>query len=240
MRQGLFMSMLLVFAFAVSYAIYAYFLPEYIRKGGPLVVILIMLSIVVVSYIFERLLALRAARGKKSIIAFLLNIKKQINEKDVDGAIASCEQQRGLCANILRAGLERYLVLQASGQKLTQKESMEEIQHAIDDSMMLETPLLERNLTVLSTVASIATLTGLLGTTVGMIRAFKALAQTGAPDAIQLSLGISEALINTAGGLIAAITGIVAYNYFVTRIDNFTYMIEEASFSMVQSLVEKR
>lgn len=69
-----------------------------------------------------------------------------------------------------------------------------------------------------------------------MIRSFKALAHSGTPDAIQLSLGISEALVNTAGGLCAAILGIVAYNYFFTRIDNLTYMIDEASFSMINSL----
>jgi biopolymer transport protein ExbB len=73
-----------------------------------------------------------------------------------------------------------------------------------------------------------------------MIRSFKALAKSGAPDAIALSLGISEALINTAGGLICAIMGIVAYNYFVTRIDNFTYMIDEASYSIIQTLAEKQ
>ena len=58
-------------------------------------------------------------------------------------------------------------------------------------------------------------------------------------DAVALALGISEALINTAGGLIAAIAGILAYNFFTTKVDNFTYMIDEASYSIVQSLAEK-
>lgn len=104
---------------------------------------------------------------------------------------------------------------------------------------MLEVPLLERNLAAISTIASIATLTGLLGTTMGMIRSFKAIARTGAPDAIALSLGISEALVNTAGGLLVAIAGIVAYNYFFTRIDNFTYAIDEANQELVQKLSEQ-
>jgi biopolymer transport protein ExbB len=81
---------------------------------------------------------------------------------------------------------------------------------------------------------------GLLGTVVGMIRSFQALAHAGAPDAVQLSIGISEALINTAGGLIAAIMGIVAYNIFTTKVDNFTYMIDEASYSIVQSLAYRQ
>jgi biopolymer transport protein ExbB len=121
-----------------------------------------------------------------------------------------------------------------------QKEMMEEVQHAIEEAMMLEVPILERNLVALSTIASISTMVGLLGTVLGMIRSFQALARAGAPDAIQLSLGISEALINTAGGLVAAIAGILAYNYFVTKVDNFTYMIDEASYSIVQSLALKQ
>jgi biopolymer transport protein ExbB len=115
-----------------------------------------------------------------------------------------------------------------------------EMQAAIQEAMMMEYPLLERNLSSISTIASIATLVGLLGTTLGMIRSFKALAKSGAPDAIALSLGISEALINTAGGLLVAICGIIAYNYFFNRIDNFTYQIDEAaSYAMVQTLAEK-
>ncbi len=74
----------------------------------------------------------------------------------------------------------------------------------------------------------------------GMIRSFEAMARSGAPDAVQLALGISEALINTAGGLVSGIGGIVAYNFFTTKIDNFTYMIDEASYSIVQSLVSRK
>jgi biopolymer transport protein ExbB len=81
---------------------------------------------------------------------------------------------------------------------------------------------------------------GLLGTVIGMIRAFRALATAGgAPDAIGLSIGISEALINTALGLFAAIVGIVAYNFFINKVDNFTYMIDEASYDVVQTLTTK-
>ncbi|MBM3324925.1 MAG: MotA/TolQ/ExbB proton channel family protein, partial [Calditrichaeota bacterium] len=80
---------------------------------------------------------------------------------------------------------------------------------------------------------------GLLGTTIGMIRAFAAMARQGAPDAIQLAMGISEALVNTAGGLAAAILGIVSYNVFVNRVDQFNYNIDEAAYVMVELLKEK-
>ena len=88
----------------------------------------------------------------------------------------------------------------------------------------------------LSTIASISTMVGLLGTVVGMIRSFAALGHTGAVDATKLAVGISEALINTAGGLIVAIIGIVMYNVFVTRVDGFNYMMDEASYEAVQLL----
>ena len=73
-----------------------------------------------------------------------------------------------------------------------------------------------------------------------MIRAFQALARAGAPDAIALSIGISEALVNTALGIFAAIIGIVSYNFFVNKVDTFTYMIDEASFDMIQTLKVKQ
>ncbi len=81
---------------------------------------------------------------------------------------------------------------------------------------------------------------GLLGTTIGMIRAFAALGGgEGAVSATQLSIGISEALINTAFGLIAAILAIVAYNIFTNKVDNFVYMIEESTLSMMEILTVK-
>jgi biopolymer transport protein ExbB len=239
MRQGIFITILMIVAFIIAYFIFTYMLPDYLRQGGPLVIVLIMLSIMVVTFVFERLFVLGAAKGKGSLHTFLKNIKKEIDDENIDGAIEICNKQRGSFANVLRAGLEKYNLIKKSDKNpSTAKEKMEEIKRAIDEAMMLEVPLLERNLVALSTIASIATLVGLLGTTIGMIRAFRALAHAGAPDAIMLSVGISEALVNTAGGLLCAIMGIVFYNYFVTRIDNFTYMIDEASLAMLETLTK--
>ncbi|MFP4370144.1 MAG: MotA/TolQ/ExbB proton channel family protein, partial [Candidatus Kapaibacterium sp.] len=114
------------------------------------------------------------------------------------------------------------------------EKKISEVQRAIDEAMNLETPLLEKNLVILSTIASVAVLVGLLGTTLGMIRAFQALALTGTVSATQLSIGISEALYNTAGGLVGAIVAIVGYNFFTTKVDNFVYMIDEAILSVTQ------
>jgi len=238
MKQGLFFTIIMLVAFGIAYYIFEYLLPDYIKAGGPLVVILIMLSIILITFIFERLFMLHLARGKSSLRKFAKNVKDEIFSGNVDAAIELCDKQRGTFANVLRASLEKYKEIKKTANNMTAKETMDDIKRTIDETMTLETPLLERNLVVLSTIASIATLVGLLGTTIGMIRAFRALAHAGAPDAIQLSVGISEALINTAGGLFCAILGIVFYNIFTTRIDNFTYVIDETCIAIFNKLIK--
>ena len=239
MKQSVFTTVVLVAAFVIGYAVFQ-ILPEFIQKGGPLVVALIALMVMLITFVFERLFSLRKAQGKGAITTFLKAVQQAINGGDVDAAISACDKQRGSCANILRTGLERYKTVVEEGDVKGQKAIMEEVNHAIEEATMLEVPLLERNLVAMSTIASISTMVGLLGTVIGMIRSFAALARAGAPDAVALSIGISEALINTAGGIAAGIGGIVAYNFFVTKVDNFTYMIDEASYSIVQSLVTRK
>lgn len=240
MKQSVFISVLLSAASVIAFVIYEFMLPQFVKDGGPLVVALIALTIMVTTFIVERFLSLRKAQGRGPVTTFLKAIQEAINRQDINAAIDACDQQRGSCANIIRTGLERYKIVLEEGNVKSQKEIMEEVQHAIEEAMMLEVPILERNLVALSTIASVSTMVGLLGTTIGMIRAFAAMSRAGAPDAIQLALGISEALVNTAGGLIAAIAGILAYNYFTTKVDNFTYMIDEASYSIVQSLLIRK
>jgi biopolymer transport protein ExbB len=126
----------------------------------------------------------------------------------------------------MKAGIVRFQEVQ-NDPEFSAPAKIAEVQRAIDEQMNLETPLLEKNLVILSTVASISTMVGLLGTTIGMIRAFQALAESGTVSATQLSIGISEALYNTAGGLLGAIIAIVAYNFFTTKVDNFVYIIDE-------------
>lgn len=235
MKQGLFTIMVVVISMVIGYAIYTQ-LPKFIRDGGPVVSVLIALTIMVITFIFERLFSLKRAEGRGSMTLFLKKVQQEIHAGNIDGAIEACDRQRGSCANVIRNGLARYKELQSEGKVREQKEIMADVQHAIEEAMLLEVPLLEKNLVILSTIASVSTMVGLFGTVIGMIRAFKAMAQAGVPDAVQLSLGISEALINTAGGIFAAILGIVFYNIFTTRVDNFTYMIDEASYSIVQTL----
>jgi biopolymer transport protein ExbB len=204
------------------------------QKGGPLVAALIMLIILQTTFIIERLLSLKKAQGRGPLPDFLNAVRKRLHAGDVEGAIKLCAAQRGSAANVIRAGLERYLQVKSEG--ATKEKIVSETQAAIQEANGLEVPLLERNLIALSTIASISTMIGLLGTVIGMIRSFAALGHTGSVDASKLAVGISEALINTAGGLFSAIAGIVAYNVFVTRVDNFNYMMDEASYEAVQLL----
>jgi len=253
MKQSVFLTAVLVITAVVAFSIYLFILgnpanfkdgenrqvPENllgtVYTGGIVVPVLIMLTLMDITLVFERSFSLRKANGKASITSFLKSVQTHLMAGKIDDAMKACDAQRGSAANIIRTGLERYKAVHAE-KKLDPEKRMAETQRAIEEATSLETPLLERNLIALSTIASIATMMGLLGTTIGMIRAFAALARAGAPDAIQLSIGISEALINTALGLLAAIIGIVAYNFFVTKVDNFVYMIDEASYNVVQIL----
>jgi biopolymer transport protein ExbB len=207
---------------------------EEMKKAGPLVSLLIMLLILQVAFVIERIWSLRKAQGRGPMPVFLNNVRKALRDGDLKGAIDLCGKQRGSAANVIRAGLERYQQVRAEG--APKDKIVSETQAAIQEANGLEVPLLERNLIALSTIASIATMVGLLGTTVGMIRAFAALGHTGAVDATKLAIGISEALVNTAGGLFVAILGIVMYNVFVTRVDGFNYMMDEASYEAIQLL----
>lgn len=223
-------------ALAVSYVIYST-LPEYIQKGGYLVVLLIFLLIMVITFVLERMFSLRRAQGRGNMVSFLIEVKKQLHQGNIDAAIAACDKQRGSAANVIRAGLMRYKQAKTDG--LPQEKVVADTQQAIQEANALEVPILERNLIALSTIASISTMVGLLGTVIGMIRSFAALGHSGAVDATKLAIGISEALVNTAGGLICAIIGIVAYNVFTTKVDNFNYMVDEASFEAIQLLTAR-
>jgi biopolymer transport protein ExbB len=204
-----------------------------IHTGGPLVGVLVGLIIISTTFIFERTLSINKAKGKGNPSIYLKSVINKLEKGDIEGAKVDCDNQRGSVANVLRAAITRFIDVENDA-KFTSEKKIAETQRAIDEAMNLETPLLEKNLIILSTIASISTMVGLLGTTIGMIRAFQALAMSGTVSAIQLSIGISEALYNTAGGLIGAVLSIVAYNFFTTKVDSFVYMIDEAILSVTQ------
>jgi biopolymer transport protein ExbB len=214
-----------------------------IYEGGPLVIVLIALLVLVFGFIIERAITLYGvASGKASVQSFFKRVvmAMAIQSNDYENALAACDKQKGTIANILRAGIERFNIVKDDSSMNFEKK-ISETQRALEEANALEVPLLERNLIALSTIASVATMVGLLGTTVGMIRAFAATGHRtgGVINAEALAVGISEALINTAGGLLSAIIGIVAYNFFVNKVDAFNYTIDEASYEVIQLLKEK-
>jgi biopolymer transport protein ExbB len=238
MKGYIFLPIIIV-GIILSYLIYSYMLPDYIKKGGPLLVLLMTLSFLALTFIIERLITLKRAQGRGDVGAFMRNLRKHVDSGHFGDAIDGCRKQGGCLANVVGAGLERYQFLLAESQ-MPKDELLEETKRSIEEANALETPILERNLIGLSTIASIATMTGLLGTTIGMIRCFKAMAQSGAPDPLALALGISEALVNTAGGLGLAIICIIMYNFFTNKVDSFNFVMDETTYEVMQQLQRKK
>jgi len=205
-----------------------------VYRGGPIVGFLIALAMMVITFSIERLITISSAKGKGSIQKFIRRIKSLVESNNIDQAMAECDRQKGSVANVVKAGLTKYSDLTKSSNIEIDKR-VQIIQKDIEETTQLEMPMLQKNLVIIATIASIATLMGLLGTVMGMIRAFAALAQAGSPDAVALANGISEALINTALGIGTSAVAIILYNYFTSAIDELTYGIDEAGFCIIQN-----
>lgn len=205
-----------------------------IYKGGSLVILLITFQLIMIAYVVERFIAIRYSAGKGDLSAFIMKIKQGLTENDIEGMIAKCDKQKGAVANVVKTGLTTYLRHKKS--ETADQKDIYLIQKELEEATQLEIPLLNMNMFILSTIAQIATLIGLLGTVTGMIQAFAALAQLGEPDAVGLAGGISQALVTTALGISTAAVTIVFYNYFANKVERIVYAIDEATFSIVQSL----
>lgn len=203
-----------------------------IYKGGIIVPVLVAMNLIVIIFSIERLITLSRARGRGSIDKFVEKIRVMLENKQIDEAIEACDRQRGSLANVVRAGLEKYKHVMHDD-SMDKEQKIESLKKELEEATSLELPMLSKNLGILSTSASISTLIGLIGTVIGMIKAFAAMSH-GTPDTAQLATGISEALINTALGIIASTLAIILYNFFSTKIDAMTYSMDEAGFSVVQ------
>lgn len=210
-----------------------------VHKGGFIVPILMAINLIVIAFTIERMITLMKAKGSGNVSNFVRNIRSLVENNQMDEALAACDRQKGSIGNVVRAGLEKYKMV-ANDTELDKEQKMAAIQKDLEESTSLELPMLSKNLVILSTCASIATLVGLIGTVVGMIKAFSALASSGAPDANALATGISEALINTALGITGSCIAIIVYNIFTSQIDRITYGIDEANFSILQTFAAKK
>jgi biopolymer transport protein ExbB len=207
-------------------------------KGGILVPVGIGLLLITIVMSIERAITLAKASGKISMEAFVNQIETLIEQDRIDEAIVLCDRQRGTLGNVVRETLIR-LKLVRDDKALTKEQKLAAVQKAVEESLALELPMLEKHMTIIATIVSIATLIGLIGTVLGMIRAFAALATSGAPDAVALATGISEALVNTALGITTSTISTIMYNYFTSRIDDIVYRVDEAGFIITQTLQEK-
>ena len=209
-----------------------------IFMGGPIVPILITFMIIVIVFSIERALMLNRAQGQGNLDQFVMSIRRLLNENKIDEAIEECDRQRGTVGNVIKEGLVSYKAL-AHDTTMNKEQKMAALNKAIEEATTLEMPMLEKNMMILSTLGTVATLVALLGTVIGMIKAFNALGSGGGtPDSAALSIGISEALINTALGIGTSAVAIIFYNYFTSKIDSMTFKIDEIAMSIQQSFAE--
>ncbi|MBN1159348.1 MAG: MotA/TolQ/ExbB proton channel family protein [Bacteroidales bacterium] len=205
-----------------------------VYKGGFVVPVLIAVNLIVITFVIERFIMLSIASGRGSLAKFVRKFQNLLNEDKIEEASALCDKQRSSLANVMKAALDRYRELQ-NDKTLENDQKVVSLQKHLEEATALELPVLSRNIPVIATIVSASVLIGLFGTVLGMIRAFGALATAGAPDALALSEGISEALVNTAFGILGSVLALIFYNVFTTKIDNMTYKIDEAGFSLVQT-----
>lgn len=202
--------------------------------GGFVVPILMATFLTMFAFVLERAYTIIKAKGKINGGEFVRKIQYHLANKNIDAALAECDKQNGSVGNVMKAGLVKYKEM-ISNTELTTDQKIISIQNEIEEATALELPMLEKNLVFLSTIASAATLLGLFGTVLGMIRAFMAMAEAGAPDATALAAGISEALYNTALGIGTSFIAIISYNFYTTLIDGINYSIDESGFTLTQS-----
>ena len=207
-----------------------------IFKGGMIVPVIHTLLLTVLAMSIERVLAMKTACGKGSLPKFVLNIKAALNANDFAKAQQLCDQQRGSVANVVSASLNAYKDMETGANaSLKKAQKIAKIQQAHEEATQLEMPTLTMNLPIIATIVTLGTLTGLLGTVTGMIKSFSALSAGGGADAAALSAGISEALINTAFGILTSWCAVVSYNYFTNKVDKLTYALDEVGYSIAQT-----
>lgn len=207
-----------------------------IYKGGVVVPIIHTLLLTVLCLAVERWLALKTAFGKKNLTKFVADIKACLAANDFNKAYDLCDKMRGSVANVVLASLNAYKSMESGANAALKKsQKVAKIQQAHEEATQLEMPTLQMNLPILATIVTLGTLTGLLGTVTGMIRSFQALAAGGGGDSLQLSTGISEALINTAFGIATSWCAVIAYNFFTNKIDKLTYALDEVGYTIAQT-----
>ena len=198
------------------------------RAGGPVMWPILLCSIFALAIILEKLWYLHWV--KIDTQKFLGDVLDRMKRHQIKEALETCDKTKSPVARILKAGILKY------------DRPRNQIKEAIEDASLYEVPRIEKNLTALATIAHISPLLGLLGTVTGMVRCFQAIQAKATSfhpvSPGDLAGGIWEALLTTVAGLIVAIPTFVAYNYLVSRINNFILEMEKAATELVNFLTE--
>lgn len=195
---------------------------EIFLKGGPLMYPILLCSIMAMAIFFERLWTFaQAGRGRDTLVR---EVEQLVQKNRIEEAIVVCQRSSTPLARILLAALR------AHGR------SREQIKTVVEETGTRESAPLERYLGLLGTIATISPLLGLLGTVLGMIRAFTVIATAGVGTPETLGGGISEALITTAAGLAVAIPTILLHKYLSGRLDHMVLQMEASSLHLVDLL----
>ena len=205
-----------------------------VYKGGVVVPVIITLLFSVIALSIERFFALRTAFGKSSLGKFVVSVKQAITAGDMAKAQQLCDKQQGSVANVVGASIAAYNEMENTP-NLKRAAKVSKIQQAHEEAVQLEMPTLQMNMPILATLVTLGTLTALFGTVVGMIKSFAALAAGGGGDSLELSTGISEALVNTASGILTSWCAVVAYNYYSNKIDKLTYALDEVGYTIAKT-----
>lgn len=208
---------------------YGNFVMKAFCEGGPVMYIILVVGLLVVGLIAERLMSLQRLTVDKNSINE--NLFSMLLRGDIKQAIAFCDSRPTPLTNTLKSGLVQVL----------NRRPDEEVQVAMDASVLRETPRLEGWTSFLAVFGNVAVLIGLLGTIIGLIVSFGGVAEAdAATKAARLSQGISEALNCTGFGLLVAIVSIVAYGFFQIRIGRAVNDMQESSMTMMNLVVANR
>ena len=192
------------------------------EKGGVMMYPILFSSVLMLGIGIERLYNLR----RKNIVNsdFLQNIRSQWDWQNPQKTLQLCNSYDNSLSRILKMGLLRF------GGKL------DEIESAIEAGGQHEASLMNSNLRVLGAIANITPMMGLLGTVIGMIKAFNVISLSGTGNPGLVASGISEALITTAAGMLVGIPALVLYHYFRGKIDRYVFEMEEVAIQLVEEL----
>ena len=202
-----------------------------VYKGGFVVGLILTLLFTVICLGIERFFAIKSAAGKINLAKFTAQVKELIKAQKFEEADKLCDKMQGSVANVVKASIAAYKDVEGND-TLKKAAKVAKIQQAHEEATQLEMPTLQMNLPMVATIVSLGTLTALFGTVLGMIGSFQALSAGGGADSMALSAGISEALVNTASGILTSWVATVVYNFFSNKIDKLTFALDEIGYTI--------